>query len=132
MCRFAAKDIAGSVAETVTVASGASCTVEFMTEAYPWTQAQPRLGELVRQVAREHQTVTLTDAGEPVAVLISAEDLRALQRTQDEADLALSRSIRSRSGPGLTHEEFMAQLDAEDHAAATRTEPDGPSPSHRR
>jgi hypothetical protein len=43
-----------------------------------------------------------------------------LQRTQDEADIALCEAIKARNGPGVPHEEFMAALDAEDA---------GPSPA---
>jgi len=50
-----------------------------------------QLSEYVEHVVRTHQRVTITEHGRPAAVLISAEDLEALEETlfwaaQDRAD----------------------------------------------
>lgn len=62
--------------------------------------------------------VLLTEDDAPVAAIISIETLRELQQAQDEADIALCLRSKNRSGPGTTHEAFMARLDAEDAAGA--------------
>ena len=55
----------------------------------------------------------LTEQGEPAAVLISVDELDELQHAQDLADIALCEAVGAPSGPGLLHEDFMAELDAE-------------------
>ena len=49
---------------------------------------------------------------------MSIETLRELQQAQDDADIALCLKIKADGGPRLTHDEFMAILDAEDAAAS--------------
>jgi hypothetical protein len=39
-----------------------------------------------------------------------------IQRTQDAADLAECQAIKSRSDPGVPHDEFMALLEVEGSA----------------
>ena len=85
-----------------------------MVPTFPVPQAGGRLGELVDRARRGHERVVLTDEGEPAAVLISVDELDELQRTQDAADIALCEAIKARTEPGLSHDEFMAALDAED------------------
>jgi prevent-host-death family protein len=91
-----------------------------MALTVPLPQAGNHLSELVDHARRGHERVVLTDQGEPAAVLISVDELDELQRTQDEADIALCVAIKARNEPGIPHEEFMAALDAEDA---------GPSPA---
>jgi prevent-host-death family protein len=59
-----------------------------MSDVVPFTEAKAHLSELVDRVAREHDRVTVTKNGRPVAVLISPEDLEGLEETveilQDE------------------------------------------------
>lgn len=45
--------------------------------------ARHRLSELVNDVERTHDRVTITKHGHPAAVLISPEDLAALEETLD-------------------------------------------------
>ena len=82
---------------------------------YPLRQAQARLDELVARAHHGQERVLLTEHGRPVAAIISVTDLEELQR-QDAADLAECRAIKTRSGPGVPHEQFMAMLEAEDAA----------------
>jgi len=49
----------------------------------PFTDARNRLSELIDEVARTHERVEITRHGHPVAVLISADDLAALEETLD-------------------------------------------------
>lgn len=49
----------------------------------PFTDARNRLSELIDEVARTHERVEITKHGHPVAVLISADDLAALEETLD-------------------------------------------------
>lgn len=49
----------------------------------PFTDARNRLSELIEEVARTHERVEITRHGHPVAVLISPDDLAALEETVD-------------------------------------------------
>ncbi|HKE73849.1 MAG TPA: type II toxin-antitoxin system Phd/YefM family antitoxin [Acidimicrobiales bacterium] len=47
------------------------------------SEIKARLSEVVDQVEREHERVTLTRRGVPAAVIMSPEDLAALEDTLD-------------------------------------------------
>jgi antitoxin YefM len=49
----------------------------------PFTDARNRLSELIDEVERTHERVEITRHGHPVAVLISPDDLAALEETLD-------------------------------------------------
>jgi len=49
----------------------------------PLTDARNRLSELIDEVVRTHERVEITRHGHPVAILISADDLAALEETLD-------------------------------------------------
>lgn len=49
----------------------------------PLSEVKARLSEIVTQVQREHERVVLTRNGVPAAVLVSADDLQALEDTLD-------------------------------------------------
>ena len=49
--------------------------------AVPLGDAPDRLSEYVSEVERTHQRVTITRHGRPAAVLISADDLAAIEET---------------------------------------------------
>jgi prevent-host-death family protein len=49
----------------------------------PFTDARNRLSELVDEVERTHERVEITRHGHAVAVLISPDDLAALEETID-------------------------------------------------
>jgi antitoxin YefM len=52
-----------------------------MTQILTVTDAKARLSELVAAVATTHDHVEITRNGEPAAVLVSTEELRALRET---------------------------------------------------
>ncbi|HEX3827208.1 MAG TPA: type II toxin-antitoxin system prevent-host-death family antitoxin [Sporichthyaceae bacterium] len=88
-----------------------------MTEGLSIPEASARLDEIVRQT-RTGEHVLLTDGDTPVAAIVGIDTLRELQRAQDEADIALCLRSEADPAPRLTHDEFMAALDAEDAAAS--------------
>lgn len=47
----------------------------------PFTDARNRLSELIDEVTKTHERVEITRHGHPAAVLISADDLAALEET---------------------------------------------------
>lgn len=49
----------------------------------PFTDARNRLSDLIDEVERTHERVEITRHGRPVAVLISPDDLAALEETLD-------------------------------------------------
>jgi prevent-host-death family protein len=68
--------------------------------AYPLASAQAHLGDLVAQVRHNHRPVTISEHGQPVAALISVDDLADLE---DRAALAahLTDKAAGRSGTRL-------------------------------
>ncbi|PRX95731.1 prevent-host-death family protein [Allonocardiopsis opalescens] len=65
----------------------------------PLTDVRNHLSELIDEVARTHERVTITRHGEPAAILVSPDDLAALEETLDvlaEPDL-LRQLAESRS-----------------------------------
>jgi antitoxin YefM len=54
-----------------------------MSETLPLAEIKARLSEIVDKVEGQHERVTLTRNGRPAAVLISPEDLEALEDTLD-------------------------------------------------
>ena len=49
----------------------------------PFADARNRPSELIDEVARTHERIEINRDGHPVAVLISADDLAALEETLD-------------------------------------------------
>jgi len=54
-----------------------------MSEVLPLAEIKAHLSEIVDRVEGQHERVTLTRNGRPAAVLISPEDLQALEDTLD-------------------------------------------------
>ncbi|HLY86267.1 MAG TPA: type II toxin-antitoxin system Phd/YefM family antitoxin [Gaiellaceae bacterium] len=54
-----------------------------MSETLPLAEIKARLSEIVDLVEEQHERITLTRNGRPAAVLISPEDLDALEDTLD-------------------------------------------------
>lgn len=52
-----------------------------MSEVLPLNAVKTNLSELVSRVSRQHERVTVTVHGRPSAVLISPDDLEALEET---------------------------------------------------
>ncbi|MBM9506564.1 type II toxin-antitoxin system Phd/YefM family antitoxin [Actinacidiphila acididurans] len=86
-----------------------------MGETLPITQARARLGSLVRRASQARERITITDHGQPAAVLINPQELADL-----EDALALAR-YRARQAAGantaVPHEEARARLGLERHAS---------------
>lgn len=88
-----------------------SAHLPVMPQLLPMPVAHARFGALVRRAARDRERITITDAGSPAAVLISAIELENL-----EDALALAES-RLRDATGRTvripHGQVRAQLGLE-------------------
>lgn len=54
-----------------------------MSQTLPLADVKARLSELVDRVASQHDRVLITRRGRPAAVLMSPEDLEALEETLD-------------------------------------------------
>ncbi|MFE5032278.1 type II toxin-antitoxin system prevent-host-death family antitoxin [Streptomyces sp. NPDC056683] len=85
-------------------------------ERYPLVEARTQLGQLVGRIRHGQKHALTTEYGEPAAVLIPISDLEELQQLRDEADIAEARAREAaRSRSWMAHDEFMAQLEEEDH-----------------
>ncbi len=71
--------------------------------AVPLGDARDRLSEYVSEVERTHERVTITRHGHPAAVLISADDLAALEETLE---------VRGTTGAAAAIGEGLADVDA--------------------
>ncbi|PVE09874.1 type II toxin-antitoxin system prevent-host-death family antitoxin [Streptomyces scopuliridis] len=87
-------------------------------ETYPLVEARNQLGQLVARVRYGHAEIVISEYGRPAAALVSIEELEELRRIRDEADIAEIEARKAApTGPRITHDEFMAQLEAEDAQA---------------
>ena len=82
-----------------------------MTKVLPLSEVKARLSEVVDEVATTHERVTVTRNGRPIAVLVSTDDLEAIEETV--AILSDPRAMRE-------IEQGRAAIDAGD--LATRAE----------
>lgn len=94
-----------------------------MPATYPVAEARSKLGELARRAA-QHECVTLTDPGVPVAVLISPAELEDL-----EDALAVARLERDRA-LGRAGTDDPDSVDALLRATDQLTEDERPEGSH--
>ncbi|GLV79329.1 hypothetical protein ACH4VS_37745 [Streptomyces hygroscopicus] len=60
----------------------------------------------------------LGDEGAPLVVLVSWEELAEVRRLRDQADITEADHRKAADGPVVTHEAFVAELEAEDAQAA--------------
>lgn len=87
-----------------------------MSETLPLAEIKARLSEIVDLVEEQHERITLTRNGRPAAVIISPEDLEALEDTLDllSNPKAVREIERARSdiarGKGIGAEELMARF----------------------
>ncbi|MBU3866929.1 type II toxin-antitoxin system prevent-host-death family antitoxin [Streptomyces sp. 4503] len=90
-----------------------------MKQMYPLTQARNELDQLVERVRHGHETIVISDhGGTPAAALIPVGELAELRRLQEEADIAEADHRKAEGGPVVTHDAFMADLEAGDARAA--------------
>lgn len=79
-----------------------------MSEEVPITEARARLGSLVRRASHSRDRVTITDHGEPAAVLINPQELADLEESLALAD------FRAQQATGtvrtIPHDEVRARL----------------------
>jgi antitoxin YefM len=54
-----------------------------MSETLPLAEIKAHLSEIIDRVEREHERIVLTRKGRPAAVIMSPEDLEALEDTLD-------------------------------------------------
>jgi len=67
-----------------------------MPETLPLATVKARFSEIVDRVARQQDRVTVTRNGQPVAVLVSADDLESLEETLEiMSDQSLTAQIRA-------------------------------------
>lgn len=83
-----------------------------MEETLPLAEIKAHLSEVVDRIEAHHARITLTRKGKPAAVLMSPDDLAALEETLDilsdpkaMADIKKARNELSR-GKGLTAEQL--------------------------
>lgn len=86
-----------------------------MTETLPLAQIKARLSEIVDRVEGRHERITLTRNGRPAAILISPDDLAALEDTLEllsdpkaRADIERARREIAR-GKGIKARELRAR-----------------------
>lgn len=88
-------------------------------EIYSLVDARNQLGQLVGRVRHGREEIVISEYGKPAAALIPISELEELQRLRDAADIAEAAAREAApTGPSMTHDEFMAQLEAEDRQAA--------------
>jgi len=86
-----------------------------MSETLPLADIKARLSEIVDRVEGQHERITLTRRGRPAAVLISPEDLEALEDTlellADPRSLAEIERARKEiaAGKGIRADELRAR-----------------------
>ncbi|MCZ7589662.1 MAG: type II toxin-antitoxin system Phd/YefM family antitoxin [Gaiella sp.] len=86
-----------------------------MSETLPLAKIKAKLSEIVDLVEEQHERVTLTRNGRPAAVIMSPEDLEALEDTLDllSDPEALREIERARAeiadGKGLGADELKAR-----------------------
>ena len=91
-----------------------------MTRTLPLAEIKAHLSEIVDEVEEQHERVTLTRNGRPAALLISPDDLEALEDTlevladpQARAEIERARA-QIASGDGIDADELRAKyLDQE-------------------
>ena len=83
-------------------------TVPYMTAHLPLTQARARLGSLVRRASRGRERITITDHGEPAAVLINPQELADLEDALALAEYRIHQA--SGAASAIPHDEVRARL----------------------
>jgi prevent-host-death family protein len=80
-----------------------------MSDTLPITEARARFGSLVRRASHARERITITDHGQPIAVLINPQELADLEealalaqyrirQVSGRADLVPHNEVRSRLG----------------------------------
>jgi len=86
-----------------------------MSDTLPLAEIKAHLSEIVDRVERHHERIVLTRNGRPAAILISPEDLEALEDTLElladpRARVEIERARREiAKGKGIAAEELRAR-----------------------
>lgn len=87
-------------------------------ETYPLVEARNQLGQLVGRVRHGREHIVISEYGKPAAALVPVEELEELERLRDQVDIAEARAREAApAGSPMPHDEFMAQLEADDRQA---------------
>ncbi|MFE4592899.1 type II toxin-antitoxin system Phd/YefM family antitoxin [Streptomyces laurentii] len=81
-----------------------------MSDTLPITEARAKLGSLVRRASHARERITITDHGQPAAVLINPQELADLE---DALALARYRARQAAGEVGVPHDEVRARLGLE-------------------
>lgn len=73
-------------------------------------EAEATLARTVRRVREERERFTLTEDGEPVAAIVTAEDLAFLEAIEDRIDLEEARKALAEPGDSIPWEKVKAEL----------------------
>jgi prevent-host-death family protein len=79
-----------------------------MSETLPITEARAQFGSLVRRASYSRERITITDHGQPAAVLINPQELADLEDALALAEYRIERATGAFSG--VPHEEVRARL----------------------
>jgi prevent-host-death family protein len=104
--RLALAVAAGAQAALLPAMVSAWCYRQGMV--YPLTAAQAHLGELIAETRQSHRPVTISEHGQPVAALISIDDLADLE---DRAALAAHLADKASGRGGIRLDGLDAALD---------------------
>jgi prevent-host-death family protein len=64
-----------------------------MSATYPVTEGRAHFGQLVRRASHRRERITITDHGQPAAVLINAEELADLEEANAVLEYKLRRAL---------------------------------------
>jgi prevent-host-death family protein len=81
-----------------------------MSESYSLDNGPAELEELVTRASQRHEQVNLVEDGTTIAVVVPLAEFQALQRLEDEADIAEAEAIKQR-GEWISHEEALRILE---------------------
>jgi prevent-host-death family protein len=115
--RLALAVAAGALAALLPAMVSAWCYRQGM--AHPLTAAQAHLGELVAETRQSHRPVTISEHGQPVAALISIDDLADLADLEDRAALAAHLTDKATRRDGISLDGLDAALDRIDAETLT-------------
>ncbi len=78
--------------------------------------ARAHLGDVIGRVRHARERVVLTSHGKPAAVVVSVEDLEALEHLEDAADVRYARKVLADFDAGrvkgIPHDEVWRRIEA--------------------
>jgi prevent-host-death family protein len=74
------------------------------------TEAEGMLARTIRRVRDERERVTLTENGEPVAAIVTTEDLAFLEELEERIDLEEARKAMAEGGDSIPFEKIRREL----------------------